>query len=91
MYGIINYRELAKQIKGVVKMIKFNNENEMKIAWAEHMNKSCQDDFYLNDLNRVQVNSLRGGYTPMNMKDMGVITKSKYILYIQDFGYTEVA
>jgi len=72
-------------------MTKFNTEKEMRMAFAEHMNESCQDDFYLNDLNRVEVNVLRGGYTPMNMKDMGVITKAKFIVYIQDYGYTEVA
>ena len=31
-------------------MIKFNNEMELKKAYAIHMNERCNDDFYLNDI-----------------------------------------
>lgn len=72
-------------------MTKFNTEMELAKAYAEHMNTVCEDSFYLEDLNRVEMYSLRGGYTPMNAKDMGITTTSKYILYVPEFGYTEVA
>lgn len=71
-------------------MKNFNSEIELREAYAKHMVERCDDDFYLNDLDRVELYSLKGGYTPMNAKDMGIITKSKYILYIPEFGYTEM-
>ena len=70
-------------------MKQFNNEMELKKAYAIHMNERCDDDFYFNHIDRVELYTLNGGYTPMNAKDMGIITKSKHISYIPEFGYTE--
>lgn len=71
-------------------MKNFNNENELKKAYAEHLRTTCEDDFYLTRLEKIEVNTLNGGYTPMNAINLGISTKSKHIGYIPGFGYTEV-
>jgi len=69
----------------------YSSELELKKSFAKHLADTCDDTMYLNNLNLLNVELIRGGYTPFNMKiNYGIIVPSttKEVAMIDGYGYS---